>query len=133
MDVHIHMSYCTPHVFRQLAFNHLKLEQHSLFPRIEEVILVAHVTPAKVAEQLLKMKNNSAQLSSTIVEMGLSKSQAEEALWCVEANSVGMAMEWLFSHTDDIVQEDDELARALALSLGSSSETTKAEYHTNTQ
>lgn len=64
---------------------------------------------------------------ATIVEMGFSRARAEEALRRVETNSVEMAMEWLFSHADDPVQEDDELARALALSLGSSSETTKVE------
>ncbi|KAI9089253.1 hypothetical protein K1719_029532 [Acacia pycnantha] len=65
MDVHIHMSYCSPSVFRQLAFNYLELKQHSLFPQIEEAILATQtqVTPAEVAEQLLKMKggdHNSA-------------------------------------------------------------------------
>ncbi|KAJ1430487.1 Ubiquitin-associated domain [Sesbania bispinosa] len=64
---------------------------------------------------------------ATIVEMGFSRARAEEALRRVETNSVEMAMEWLFSHADDPVQEDDELARALALSLGSSSETTKVD------
>ncbi|CAL1384749.1 unnamed protein product [Linum trigynum] len=62
---------------------------------------------------------------ATIVEMGFSRARAEEALRRVEANSVEMAMEWLFSHADDPVQDDDELARALALSLGSSSEGSK--------
>lgn len=64
---------------------------------------------------------------STIVEMGFTRARAEEALRRVETNSVEMAMEWLFSHADDPVQEDDELARALALSLGSSSETSKVD------
>lgn len=64
---------------------------------------------------------------ATIVEMGFSRARAEEALRRVETNSVEMAMEWLFSHPEDPVQEDDELARALALSLGSSSETSKAD------
>ncbi|XP_061367762.1 E3 ubiquitin-protein ligase UPL1-like [Gastrolobium bilobum] len=64
---------------------------------------------------------------ATIVEMGFSRARAEEALRRVETNSVEMAMEWLFSHAEDPVQEDDELARALALSLGSSSETTKVD------
>ncbi|KAI4297837.1 hypothetical protein L6164_037702 [Bauhinia variegata] len=64
---------------------------------------------------------------ATIVEMGFSRARAEEALRRVETNSVEMAMEWLFSHADDPVQEDDELARALALSLGSSSETAKVD------
>ncbi|KAE9610601.1 putative aminoacyltransferase, E1 ubiquitin-activating enzyme [Lupinus albus] len=64
---------------------------------------------------------------ATIVEMGFSRARAEEALRRVETNSVEMAMEWLFSHADDPVHEDDELARALALSLGNSSETTKVD------
>ncbi|XP_010277573.1 PREDICTED: E3 ubiquitin-protein ligase UPL2-like isoform X2 [Nelumbo nucifera] len=61
---------------------------------------------------------------STIVEMGFSRSRAEEALRQVGTNSVEMAMEWLFSHPED-VQEDDELARALAMSLGNSDTSTK--------
>ncbi|KAJ8645550.1 hypothetical protein MRB53_007298 [Persea americana] len=61
---------------------------------------------------------------SMIVEMGFSRPRAEEALRQVGANSVEMAMEWLFSHPEE-VQEDDELARALAMSLGSSSTTEK--------
>ncbi|XP_040986368.1 E3 ubiquitin-protein ligase UPL1-like isoform X1 [Juglans microcarpa x Juglans regia] len=64
---------------------------------------------------------------ATIVEMGFTRARAEEALRRVETNSVEMAMEWLFSHAEDPVQEDDELARALALSLGSSSETSKVD------
>lgn len=52
-------------------------------------------------------------------EMGFSRSRAEEALWQVGSNSVDLAMEWLFSHPEDI-PEDDELARALAMSLGNS-------------
>ncbi|KAK9268578.1 hypothetical protein L1049_000332 [Liquidambar formosana] len=64
---------------------------------------------------------------ATIVEMGFTRARAEEALRRVETNSVEMAMEWLFNHAEDPVQEDDELARALALSLGSSSETSKVD------
>ncbi|XP_022716730.1 E3 ubiquitin-protein ligase UPL1-like isoform X2 [Durio zibethinus] len=64
---------------------------------------------------------------ATIVEMGFSRARAEEALRRVETNSVEMAMEWLINHTEDPVQEDDELARALALSLGNSSETSKVD------
>ncbi|KAI5435470.1 hypothetical protein KIW84_022051 [Lathyrus oleraceus] len=63
---------------------------------------------------------------STIVEMGFSRSRAEEALRHVGSNSVELAMEWLFSHPEE-VPEDDELARALAMSLGSSESDTKDE------
>ncbi|XP_057442422.1 E3 ubiquitin-protein ligase UPL1-like [Lotus japonicus] len=54
---------------------------------------------------------------STIVEMGFSRPRAEEALRQVGSNSVELAMEWLFSHPEE-APEDDELARALAMSLG---------------
>ncbi|KAM2046899.1 hypothetical protein ACFX1T_005633 [Malus domestica] len=64
---------------------------------------------------------------TTIVEMGFPRARAEEALRRVGTNSVEMAMEWLFSHPEDPVQDDDELARALALSLGNSSDASKAE------
>ncbi|GMY07746.1 E3 ubiquitin-protein ligase UPL2-like [Fagus crenata] len=66
---------------------------------------------------------NEAAISS-IVEMGFSRSRAEEALRHVGSNSVELAMEWLFSHPEE-TQEDDELARALAMSLGNSESDTK--------
>ncbi|XP_065881477.1 E3 ubiquitin-protein ligase UPL2-like [Euphorbia lathyris] len=70
---------------------------------------------------------------STIVEMGFSRSRAEEALRQVGSNSVELAMEWLFSHPEEI-QEDDELARALAMSLGNSeTEAKEDDAHVNTQ
>lgn len=57
---------------------------------------------------------------SMMVDMGFPRSRAEEALRRVETNSVELAMEWLFSHPEEPAQEDDELAQALALSLGNS-------------
>ncbi|GMH04119.1 hypothetical protein Nepgr_005958 [Nepenthes gracilis] len=63
---------------------------------------------------------------STIVEMGFSRSRAEEALRQVGANSVELAMDWLFSHPEE-AQEDDELSRALAMSLGNSGSDLKEE------
>ncbi|XP_031386394.1 E3 ubiquitin-protein ligase UPL2-like isoform X2 [Punica granatum] len=80
----------------------------------------------------VEVKNVSSNISSritgpppnettilTIVEMGFSRSRAEEALRQVGSNSVELAMEWLLSHPEE-AQEDDELARALAMSLGNS-------------
>ncbi|CAA6672443.1 unnamed protein product [Spirodela intermedia] len=62
---------------------------------------------------------------ASIVEMGFSRVRAEEALRSIGTNSVEMAMDWLFSHPEELVQEDVQLAQALALSLGNSSETSK--------
>eukprot|EP00850_Spirogloea_muscicola_P022377 SM000291S10855 [mRNA] locus=s291:47169:64581:+ [translate_table: standard] len=77
---------------------------------------------------------NEASIS-VIVEMGFSRERAEEALRRVGTNSVEMAMEWLFSHpagdADSAggaaarVAEDDELAQALAMSMGTVDEPQK--------
>ncbi|XP_019701852.1 E3 ubiquitin-protein ligase UPL2 [Elaeis guineensis] len=61
---------------------------------------------------------------SLIVEMGFSRARAEEALRQVGTNSVEIATDWLFSHPEE-PQEDAELARALAMSLGNSDASSK--------
>ncbi|XP_010503768.1 PREDICTED: AAA-ATPase At3g50940-like [Camelina sativa] len=54
MDMHIHMSYCTPAAFKVLASNYLEIEDHITFEQIEELIRETQVTPAEVAEQLMR-------------------------------------------------------------------------------
>ncbi|CAL5395974.1 unnamed protein product [Camellia sinensis] len=54
MDVHIHMSYCTPCGFKILASNYLGIKDHSMFPEIEKLVTEVEVTPAEIAEELLK-------------------------------------------------------------------------------
>ncbi|XP_044508673.1 AAA-ATPase At3g50940-like [Mangifera indica] len=54
MDVHIHMSYCTPFAFKVLASNYLGIAGHPLFTEIEELIEETKVTPAEIAEQLMR-------------------------------------------------------------------------------
>ncbi|KAJ4716556.1 AAA-ATPase [Melia azedarach] len=54
MDVHIHMSYCTPCGFKMLASNYLDTREHPFFSEIEELIKTTEVTPADVGEQLLR-------------------------------------------------------------------------------
>ncbi|CAI0381103.1 unnamed protein product [Linum tenue] len=54
MDMHIHMSYCSPNGFRILASNYLQIENHRLFDEIERLIKELEVTPAEIAEELMK-------------------------------------------------------------------------------
>ncbi|KAG9459254.1 hypothetical protein H6P81_003762 [Aristolochia fimbriata] len=54
MDMHIHMSYCSPEAFKVLAKNYLGVQDHHLFRQIEALILEVEVTPAQVAEELMK-------------------------------------------------------------------------------
>ncbi|ESR51315.1 hypothetical protein CICLE_v10031756mg [Citrus x clementina] len=49
MDMHIHMSYCNPSGFRILVSNYLGINDHNLFPEIDELLTKVEVTPAKIA------------------------------------------------------------------------------------
>ncbi|KAI4321921.1 hypothetical protein MLD38_035248 [Melastoma candidum] len=54
MDKRIEMSYCCFEAFKLLARNYLGLyDAHELFPRVRDLLKVAEMTPADVAENLL--------------------------------------------------------------------------------
>lgn len=79
MDMHIHMSYCTPCGFKILANNYLDVKDHKLFGEIEELIRTTEVTPAEVAEQLLKSDDPDVSLASLISFLHTKRKDNEEA------------------------------------------------------
>ncbi|CAL5075279.1 unnamed protein product [Urochloa decumbens] len=120
----------------------LPVWNHTMFPECSPALvtsLVSIMNNICSAVGDLKQSRNSVGVANqrvtsppldesaiaTIVEMGFSRARAEEALRSVRTNSVEMATDWLFSHPEEFVQEDVQLAQALALSLGSSIETPK--------
>lgn len=67
MDMHIHMSYCTYHGFKLLASNYLGIHgSHVLFGEIEALMEEAEVTPAQVAEELMKSENADVALEGLV-------------------------------------------------------------------
>lgn len=109
MDVHIHMSYCNPPMFRQLAFNYLDIEQHSLFPQIEEAILATHVTPAEVAEQLLKMKNGDHNTTlQDLLQFLANKKNENEELEAKKRETELLSQEKEKQHNDEDDKAVDE-------------------------
>ncbi|CAA2973964.1 AAA-ATPase At3g50940 [Olea europaea subsp. europaea] len=79
MDMHIHMSYCTPAGFHVLASNYLAIEDHPrLFPEIERLMLEVQVTPAEIAEHLLRNENAELALEGVIDLLKRKKSEADE-------------------------------------------------------
>lgn len=66
MDMHIHMSYCTPGAFRVLASNYLCITDHDLFNEIDQLMLEVEVTPAQVAEELMKSEDTDIALQGLI-------------------------------------------------------------------
>ena len=60
MDFHVHMSYCTMDGFKLLTSNYLDINgDHQLYREIEGLLENVEVTPAEIAEELLKSSGNS--------------------------------------------------------------------------
>ncbi|XP_019244576.1 PREDICTED: AAA-ATPase At3g28510-like [Nicotiana attenuata] len=78
MDVHIHMAYCTPCGFRLLASNYLGIREHQLVEEIEELIGNTAVTPAEVAEQLMKEDEVDIALKGLIDFLHKKRKEQEE-------------------------------------------------------
>lgn len=79
MDMHIHMSYCTISVFRQLVSNYHRISQHQLFEEIEGFIRELQVTPAEVAGELMKTKDAEASLQGLLQFLHNKKVQPDKA------------------------------------------------------
>ncbi|KQK15981.1 AAA-ATPase At3g50940 [Brachypodium distachyon] len=54
MDMHVYMGYCCWEAFKTLARNYFLIDDHLLFPEIEELLAKVEVTPAEVSEMLLR-------------------------------------------------------------------------------
>ena len=64
MDVHVHLSYCTIDGFKVLASNYLNIKgDHQLYREIEGLLKNVEVTPAEIAEELLKRDDLDVSLS----------------------------------------------------------------------
>ncbi|KAG6712559.1 hypothetical protein I3843_05G102700 [Carya illinoinensis] len=79
MDMHIHMSYCTPCGFEILASNYLRIQSHSLFNEIEGLIEEVEVTPAEVAEELMKNEDPDISLAGLVASL-----HQKQQMKCVE-------------------------------------------------
>ncbi|KAH7575048.1 hypothetical protein JRO89_XS02G0040000 [Xanthoceras sorbifolium] len=79
MDVHIHMSYCTPCGLKMLASNYLRITEHPLLLDIEELIEQVKVTPAEVGEQLMRDEVPEIALSGLIEFLKSKKTENDES------------------------------------------------------
>ena len=57
MDMHIYMGYCGWEAFRTLARNYFLIDDHKLFPEIQQLLLDVEATPADVSEMLLRSED----------------------------------------------------------------------------
>lgn len=67
MDMHIHMSYLTSDGFKHLASTYLNVDNdHPLLPEIDDLIRKNDVTPAEVAEELMKTDDVDSSLEEVL-------------------------------------------------------------------
>ncbi|KAL1569496.1 AAA-ATPase-like protein [Salvia divinorum] len=67
MDMHIHMSYLTPDGFRLLAATYLNIHgHHPRLSEIEHLIKMKNITPAEVAEELMKCDDADLSLNEVL-------------------------------------------------------------------
>lgn len=67
MDMHIHMGYCTPEGFDVLAFNYLGIHDHpTYFPVIKDMIREFEISPAEIAEHLMRNEDVDLALQAVV-------------------------------------------------------------------
>ncbi|KAL9229553.1 hypothetical protein vseg_005008 [Gypsophila vaccaria] len=101
MDMHIHMSYLTMSSFKVLASNYLSLsgDQHQLYGEIEELLEATNVTPAQVAEELIRSDSADVALSG-LIDM-LKESKSKNLRWGYVKDGIAQA-----SSGEDVITDE---------------------------
>ncbi|KAG0480739.1 hypothetical protein HPP92_011597 [Vanilla planifolia] len=86
MDMHIHMSYCSPSGFKTLLSNYHNVDDHPLCPEVDLLLREVEATPAEVAEELMKSDDTEAAMR-VLIEFLLRK-RAEKGETAEEATGV---------------------------------------------
>ncbi|KAH7651027.1 P-loop containing nucleoside triphosphate hydrolase protein [Dioscorea alata] len=78
MDMHIYMGYCSPCAFRTFALNYHNVDDHPLFEEIEALLKDTEVTPATVAEELMRSVDANVALQGLLQFLQCKISDANE-------------------------------------------------------
>lgn len=78
MDMHVHMSYCSFSAFKVLVSNYLQIDYHPLLERVRTLIDEVEITPAEVAEVLMRNKEATGAIEDAIQAMENKKEQQEQ-------------------------------------------------------
>ncbi|CAD6217882.1 unnamed protein product [Miscanthus lutarioriparius] len=73
MDMHVYMGYCGWEAFKTLAHNYFLIDDHPLFPDIQELLSAVEVTPAEVSEMLLRSEDAGAAFEGLAKFLGEKK------------------------------------------------------------
>ncbi|KAH0450363.1 hypothetical protein IEQ34_021055 [Dendrobium chrysotoxum] len=78
MDMHIHMSYCSPSGFMTLLSNYHNVDNHTLKPEVERLLREVEATPAEVAEELMKSDDSDDAMRCLVKFLEGKKVEASE-------------------------------------------------------
>ena len=80
MDMHILLSYCSFSALKKLVFNYLQgLAEHPLFGELELAMAEAHITPASVAEILIRDRKDPDEALRQVLAAAKCSSSADAA------------------------------------------------------
>ena len=124
MDMHINLSYCTAKAFKTLAANYLGVHDndHRLCEEIEGLISGTRVTPAEVAEELMKSDNADVALEGLVNFLKRKTVEVNEAREKASAEAA-VIMDGVVSflrqkETESVKKKDKESLNAIAALQG---------------
>jgi chaperone BCS1 len=88
MDMHINLSFCTVNGFRILASNYLDIQSHPLFEQVERLLEKIQVTPAIVAEELMKGDDVDVVLTELVNFLKQKETEGDETKDVIDKNEI---------------------------------------------
>ena len=108
MDMHIYLSHCTVNGFRILASNYLDVQSHPLFEQIERLLEKIQVTPAVVAEELMKGDDADVVLAEFVNFLEQKEMKGDETKDSVDENEIPLQRSKKMKIEDEEENEDED-------------------------
>jgi chaperone BCS1 len=108
MDMHINLSFCTVNGFRILASNYLDVQSHPLFEQIERLLEKIQVTPAIVAEELMKGDDADVVLTELVNFLKQKEMKGDEMNDIVDENEIPLRRSKKMKIEDEDEDEDED-------------------------
>jgi chaperone BCS1 len=108
MDMHINLSFCAVNGFRILASNYLDVQSHPLFEQIERLLEKIQVTPAIVAEELMKGDDADVVLTELVNFLKQKEMKGDEMNDIVDENENPFRRSKKMKIEDEDEDEDED-------------------------
>ncbi|KAF5175897.1 Aaa-atpase [Thalictrum thalictroides] len=86
MDIHINLSFCDIEAFKMLAKNYLGIDRHELMWKVEEMLPLAKMTPADIAEIFMSCEEDADMGMATVIKRMAKENQKNDHLTIEDAS-----------------------------------------------